>query len=67
VVHDTQVFFCFLDVAFFVFVYRPMLRRLDAEIKGTRELLTLLPNDVITGCREIKEGITALIRKLRSQ
>ncbi len=60
-----QVLFCFLIVAFYAFVYRPMLRRVNHEIKATRVLLTLLPNDVVTGCKDIKQGISAIIAKLR--
>jgi hypothetical protein len=50
---------------FYAFVYRPMLRRVNHEIKATRVLLTLLPNDVVTGCKDIKQGISAIIAKLR--
>ncbi len=30
-----------------VFVYRPMIKRLDADLKATRSLLVLLPSDVV--------------------
>jgi hypothetical protein len=42
-----------------------MLRRVNHDIKMTRVLLTLLPNDVVAGCKDIKEGISAIISKLR--
>jgi hypothetical protein len=60
-----QVLFCLLAVVFYAFVYLPMLRRLNDNIMANRVLLTLLPNDVVAGCKDVKEGISAIISKLR--
>ncbi len=59
-----QAAFCTLAVGSFLFVYQPMLRRLDAEIKSTRALLTLLPDDVVNAVKEIKDGIQELVKTM---
>ena len=48
-------------------VYYPMvIRVLNKSIKGTRALLLLLPDDVITGIRVLKEAMVAITKKLSS-
>jgi hypothetical protein len=42
-----QSAFCVLIILVNVFVYRPMIKRLDADLKATRSLLVLLPSDVV--------------------
>jgi hypothetical protein len=62
-VQSYQIVFSLTTFLCYVVVYRPMLRRLDEDIKSTRALLAMLPNDVVNAIDEIKCGINELIKQ----
>jgi hypothetical protein len=54
---DVQVLFCVLSVVGNLLIVRRMILALDADIKLTRRLLMLLPDDVVHSVKALKDAL----------
>ncbi len=62
---SVQAAFCVLAVVCNFLVFRLMIRGLDREIKATRGLLVLLPNDVVAGVKVLKDALLDFNKRVR--
>ncbi len=60
----SQVVFCLLALLFQIAVFRPMISALDERVKAIRSLLALIPNDVVTSIKSLKDGLSALMKSM---
>jgi hypothetical protein len=60
-----QVVFCLLAVLCNILVFRRMIAGLDADIKATRSLLVLFPNNVVGGVKVLKDALLDFNKRLR--
>ena len=52
--------------ACFLFVYLPLIRKMDATVKRSRAMLLLFPNEVVSSVGGIRDVMTAYSKSLSS-
>jgi PAS domain S-box-containing protein len=55
------VLFIFATLGIYLFLYRPMVERLDQSLKRTRALLQMLPFDVVESTAVLKDALYAIL------